>query len=127
MISLLQLVCSSVIRITAGLPRRCALLLLVLVSCCPASAITAQGIVVVVGKEAPRLEIFAASELKTQLGRLSGSEVTIATTVPKASSLLVFLGSPATNPARKASPHPVVSTSRIPKAGTWPSARPLLK
>ena len=99
MISLLQLVRSSVIRITAGFPCRCALLLLVLVSCSPASAITAQGIVVVVGKEAPRLEMFAASELKTQLGRLSGSEVTIATTVPKSSSLLVFLGSPATNPA----------------------------
>ena len=62
----------------------------------------AQQVYVVVGKDAPKLEQFAAEELQQQLQKLFDAEVTILNTVPEDDEVYVLLGSPQTNPALKA-------------------------
>ncbi|MFM7072964.1 MAG: hypothetical protein ACKO38_14340, partial [Planctomycetota bacterium] len=62
-------------------------------------------VTIVVGPQAPAIERFAADELSELLRKLFSVEVTIAAAAPAisdpgtASPALIFLGSPATNPA----------------------------
>jgi hypothetical protein len=74
-------------------------ILLLLVVSWPAVSQAADTIAVVVGKGAPGIEVYAGKELKSQLARLSGTEVTIGTDVPKGATLVFFVGSPKSNPA----------------------------
>ncbi len=66
----------------------------------------APPVVVVVGKDAPELEQFAASELAAQFRRLFEVDVSIEnssrTIAAQKSSAVVYIGRPATNPAIKA-------------------------
>ncbi|MDB5389386.1 MAG: hypothetical protein JWM11_5032 [Planctomycetaceae bacterium] len=54
---------------------------------------------VIVGKDAPELEHFAAAEMSAQLKRLFDADVTISQKVAGSESNLILIGSPATNPA----------------------------
>ena len=58
-------------------------------------------VVVVIGPAAPELEKLAASELQQQFQRLFDVDVAVSTEKPADRSLLVLVGSPATNPAIK--------------------------
>lgn len=62
---------------------------------------TANGpkVHVVVGPQAPKLEQFAAKELKTQLQQLFDADVIVTDKTPATAEHLVLLGSPTTNPA----------------------------
>ncbi|MFP6649996.1 MAG: hypothetical protein VB817_11065, partial [Pirellulaceae bacterium] len=72
---------------------------LLLIALWPAVTEAADTIAVVVGKGAPGIEVYAGKELKSQLARLSGTEVTIGTDVPNGATLVFFVGSPQSNPA----------------------------
>jgi hypothetical protein len=62
-------------------------------------ACAAEKLAVVVGKEAPAIELFAAKELQQILTRLSGTDVTVGNEVQMDADVAFFLGSPNTNPA----------------------------
>jgi hypothetical protein len=56
---------------------------------------------VVIGKQAPALEKFAARELAGQLKKLFGAQVQVSNSIREAGKHCILLGSPATNPAIK--------------------------
>ncbi len=78
------------------------------VVCLPAVA-AGPRVTVVVGPEAPRLERFAAQELAGQFKQLFDARVEVTDGAPGGDGQLIFLGSPQTNPAIKAT-----------TAGVWP-------
>ncbi|MFP6753081.1 MAG: hypothetical protein VB855_15470, partial [Pirellulaceae bacterium] len=67
-------------------------IVLFLVALWPTVTEAADTIAVVVGKGAPGIEVYAGKELKSQLARLSGAEVTIGTEVPNGATLVFFVG-----------------------------------
>src|SRR5262249_23297328 len=56
-------------------------------------------VTLVVGGNAPKLELFAADELTAQWKQLFSAEVSRARAIPAGKKYVVVLGSPATNPA----------------------------
>ena len=75
------------------------LLIVWLVSCATSIGFAAEPVAVIVGKAAPQLEQFAASELSKQFGQLFDVNVKVVNALPQEASTLVLIGSPQTNPA----------------------------
>jgi hypothetical protein len=65
-------------------------------------ALAGPRVDVVVGGDAPELEKFAAQELAGQFQRLFDANVRIDSKVPEGADGLIYVGSPATNPAIQA-------------------------
>ena len=75
---------------------------LVLIGLCLAPVASAgPRVSVVVAKDAPKLERFAADELAAQFRKLFDADVTIGDAIPSEKSALVVIGSPKTNPVLK--------------------------
>lgn len=65
------------------------------------AAMAGPKVGIVIGKDAPPLERFAASELAGQLQQLFEAEVRVGSELPPDDSTLIVLGSPATNASAK--------------------------